>query len=488
MNKRATNIAVGLLLLGLPVLAARGQGDARPGASSTNAAATNVAAAVTNIPAFLEVVDSGVYLHIDDEGLTFDVGKQVFLFQQNSDSFICLVPYQDGESRLCAFPRMSGRDQGTGWVTNEKFLFFGVRSRSIEGRFFFTRGERLPVIYETNGYRRVAIERFGRIAEVDLPDDFPGMEYIPAPAPVQVAAPPPKTTPAKPAVEAPKLPKDELPEAVPSKPELTAAAPVEEPAFSNPEDVPLTPITGSELTPLSEEPERTFKEKMSALISQNLWLLELLLALAILAAIPIIIKRNKASLLARSSRAQPPPAPNFGLPAMAAPSPPPPMNIPLDEDEAVTAVESQITKKSADEFSGSLETFTMGDLIQFIHSTTKTGALEIQAETAAGQHCLIFELGEIIDAVAVDKRGEEAVYAICRIKKGTYTFSREARSGVNKTVDKSTMSLLLDAHRIMDEEGDKAAEPAPETAKPPEPPPPKAEEKPKKKRQKLTMK
>jgi hypothetical protein len=221
-------------------------------------------------------------------------------------------------------------------------------------------------------------------------------------------------------------------------------------------------------------------------------LLELLLALVILAAIPIIIKRNRASLVSGPALAEPPQAPGaFAAAVAASASAPvltshsPPMNMEFDDDEAVTAVETQINKKSNDEFTGSLETFTMGDLIQFIHSTTKTGALEIQSDESTAQNCLIFELGEIIDAVAGDKRGEDAVYAICRIRKGNYNFSRETRSGVNKTVDKSTMTLLLDAHRIMDEEN----------SKPPEPEPAKAEAKagkaapaPRKKRQKLTMK
>jgi hypothetical protein len=183
----------------------------------------------------------------------------------------------------------------------------------------------------------------------------------------------------------------------------------------------------------------TSKDKVTAMVYRHIWLLELLLALAILASIPIIIKRNSTSLRQRRSEASPPP---FQPPS-----------------EQVATVEAQITKKSNDEFAGSLDTFSMGDLIQFVHSTTKTGALEIQCEGLAAPINLVFELGEIIDATCDGKRGEDAVYAICRIKKGSYTFSKEARDGISKSVNKSTMSLLLDAHRIMDEEGSPASAP-----------------------------
>ncbi|HEY8241204.1 MAG TPA: hypothetical protein VIH35_07155, partial [Kiritimatiellia bacterium] len=116
-----------LLLVVLSLSRADAQGRKDP-LSGTNAVDTNVTAAVTDEPAYLEVMIEDLYLAVEDAGLSFDVGRQVFLFQQNDDSFIVLVPFGgEGKFRLCAFPRISGRDQGTGWVTNEKLLFFGVR-------------------------------------------------------------------------------------------------------------------------------------------------------------------------------------------------------------------------------------------------------------------------------------------------------------------------------------------------------------------------
>jgi hypothetical protein len=484
-----------LLLVVLSLSRADAQGRKDP-LSGTNAVDTNVTAAVTDEPAYLEVMIEDLYLAVEDAGLSFDVGRQVFLFQQNDDSFIVLVPFGgEGKFRLCAFPRISGRDQGTGWVTNEKLLFFGVRTRTMASRFYFDAGERLAVVAETNGIRTVRIERFGRSLEVDLPEDYPGLKYIPSPEPevavVAVAPKPPKTAP-KPPPEL-DLSEDQQLQPVSTTPQLSEDAPMNETLLTSgdggPVDVEgIAPLDSGSLVPTQAEPQG-FKQRASAMISQYLWLLELLLALSILAAIPIIIKRNRASLMASPVYAEPPPAPSMmSAAAHAAPRSlaPPPMNMEIDDDEAVTHVETQIQKKSNDEFTGSLETFTMGDLIQFIHSTTKTGALEIQSGEAAGDKCLIFELGEIIDAVHGDKRGDEAVYSICRIKKGNYNFSREARSGVNKTVDKSTMTLLLDAHRIMDEESNQPAAEAAPAASPP--PAEKAASAPRKKRQKLTMK
>ena len=487
MNVRAMNrcsVAIFLLLLtgGFSLLADTNSASSASGTGTNAVAGTNAAAVVTNELPKLEVETDDLWIPIEDQQLTFDIGKQLALFQQGDDYYVAIVPYEDDEPGLCAVPRVHARDQGTAWVTHEKYIFFGVRTRSCEGRFYFNKGERLPVVLETNNLYRVQVERYGRIVELDLPKSIPRVTYIPAPPPVVAAVvekpkPPPKRVKSVP-VEAdtnetialttkppPRLADDTMPS-------LSTPGNLEsmDPAFTSAATSILdqASVETPSVVDAATAPQ-SFKDKLTAAVYRHIWLLELLLALAILGSIPVIIKRNSSSLLKRRPAASPPP---FQPPS-----------------EQVATVEAQITTKSNDEFSGSLDTFSMGDLIQFVHSTTKTGALDIQCETIPGPIHLVFELGEIIDALCDGKRGEDAVYAICRIKKGSYTFSKEARDGVSKTVNKATMSLLLDAHRIMDEESGPEGKPeapaAPDAAPAPAPEPAAA---PKKRKSRLSMK
>ena len=460
MNARAMNWCAVLILALAGSLSASADTNASGSASGsgTNAlTGTNVAAVVTNEMPKLEVETDDLWIPIEDLQLTFDIGKQLALFQQSDDYYVAIVLYEDDTPGLCAVPRVHARDQGTAWVTHEKYLFFGVRTRTCEGRFYFNKGEKLPVVFETNNLYHVQVERYGRIVELDLPKTIPHVTFIPAPPPVEVAvvekpkpAPPKHVKPPPvmvdtndPIVLSTKPPPRVSDDTIPSLSADSGGEESLEPAFTKAGTA--TVILASADTPSVVDVATaplTLRDKVTAAVYRHIWLLELLLAIAILASIPIIIKRNSASLLLRRPTASPPPY-----------QPP---------SEQVATVEAQITTKSIDEFSGSLDTFSMGDLIQFVHSTTKTGALEIQCEGLAAPIYLVFELGEIIDASCDAKRGEDAVYAICRIKKGSYTFSKESRDGVSKTVNKATMSLLLDAHRIMDEES--GAEDKPEAS------------------------
>ncbi|MFH0907945.1 MAG: DUF4388 domain-containing protein [bacterium] len=482
MNARTINRWTVLILLLAGSLSSHAKTSAADSASGsgTNAVTgTNVASVATSELPSLVVEAENLWIPIEDLQLTFDVGKQLALFQQNDNCYVAIVLYEDDPPGLCAVPRVYARDQGTAWVTNEKYLFFGVRTRSCDGRFYFIRGEKLPVVFETRKLYRVQVERYGRVVELELPKSIPHVTYVPAPSSADVVAAekpkPPPAMPARPARPSATTGDTNEPIALSTKPpprlldDTIPSLSMTDDDEASMETVFAGMATGTFDAAALDSPSvvdvattpQTFKDKVTAAVYRNIWLLELLLALAILAAIPVIIKRNSAALLQRRPAVSPPPF----QPA----------------SEQVAAVEAQITKESNDEFAGSLDTFTMGDLIQFVHSTTKTGMLDIQCEGLAAPNHLVFELGEIIDAACDGKRGEDAVYAICRIKKGSYTFSKETRDGVTKTVNKATMSLLLDAHRVMDEEG--GAENKPEAS-----PAPGSAPKTKKPKTKLSMK
>ena len=75
---------------------------------------------------------------------------------------------------------------------------------------------------------------------------------------------------------------------------------------------------------------------------------------------------------------------------------------------------------------------------------------------------MVFVKGEIFDAKTPTRRGVPAVYDIMRCKEGFFTFARGDHSNAERTILEGTITMLLEAHRIMDEEGPKPAAPAKE--------------------------
>jgi len=154
------------------------------------AVAAVVAQGAENRIGMLRVVDSGVYIPLRDLGLTYTVGKRLPLFQETRDYYVVKVSTPEYGERLCAFPVRNRRGEGTAWVTNEKLLIFGRETSSCAGRFYFSRGELIPVLAEgPNGYL-VEISRFGRKVQLVVPKGQPGFQFVKAP-PAQPTAPTP---------------------------------------------------------------------------------------------------------------------------------------------------------------------------------------------------------------------------------------------------------------------------------------------------------
>ncbi|HEY8240919.1 MAG TPA: hypothetical protein VIH35_05700, partial [Kiritimatiellia bacterium] len=119
MNTRAKTWYCGIILLALGSLVSAADTNSPTSGSGTNRVAnTNVAAMVRDGLPYLIVEEAGLWIPVDDLELTFGVGRQLLLFQQNSDYFIAIATFEDGSAKLCAFPRVHARDQGTAWVTN----------------------------------------------------------------------------------------------------------------------------------------------------------------------------------------------------------------------------------------------------------------------------------------------------------------------------------------------------------------------------------
>ncbi len=98
---------------------------------------------------------------------------------------------------------------------------------------------------------------------------------------------------------------------------------------------------------------------------------------------------------------------------------------------------------------GDLERLGLAELVNFLNFSKKTGELVIEFES--GDAGMSFDAGEVNDAWIGRFATEDAFFAIARLKKGRFRF-HEGRPPRPKRFTKSTMSLLMEAMRILDEE------------------------------------
>ena len=100
---------------------------------------------------------------------------------------------------------------------------------------------------------------------------------------------------------------------------------------------------------------------------------------------------------------------------------------------------------------GSLDRFSICEVIQFLNSIRETGILDIVDEEVSAVHRLMVLDGEIIDAFNGDERGEAALRTILGCKEGSFTFIRGDLPSNESTINESTISLLMEAFKEMDE-------------------------------------
>ena len=98
---------------------------------------------------------------------------------------------------------------------------------------------------------------------------------------------------------------------------------------------------------------------------------------------------------------------------------------------------------------GDLDRLGLGELINFLNYSKKTGELVIEFE--GGSAGMSFEDGEVNDAWIGRFATDKAFFAIARLKRGHFKF-HEGREPRPKRFTQSTMSLLMEAMRILDEE------------------------------------
>ncbi|MCO5172029.1 MAG: response regulator [Planctomycetes bacterium] len=105
---------------------------------------------------------------------------------------------------------------------------------------------------------------------------------------------------------------------------------------------------------------------------------------------------------------------------------------------------------------GDLERLGFAELVGFLNFSKKTGELIVALET--GEAGVAFHEGEVHDAWIGRFASEEAFYAIARLKHGRFRFNEGGDRGDRpRRVKQSTVSLLMEAMRLLDEEQQQAA-------------------------------
>ncbi|MBI2388384.1 MAG: DUF4388 domain-containing protein, partial [Deltaproteobacteria bacterium] len=99
--------------------------------------------------------------------------------------------------------------------------------------------------------------------------------------------------------------------------------------------------------------------------------------------------------------------------------------------------------------SGSLEEMGFPELVQILGQGRKTGALKIRSAGEQGE--IHFVAGEIYQALWGRLRGEEAFYAMCKLRTGEFSLDPNFKADMRQ-VGGSAEGLLLEGMRRLDEE------------------------------------
>ena len=104
-------------------------------------------------------------------------------------------------------------------------------------------------------------------------------------------------------------------------------------------------------------------------------------------------------------------------------------------------------------FAGILRALRLTDLIQLLNATMQSGMLTIHDGRNNEGHIRLNQ-GEIDTSEFMDKKGDEAVFAMLALKEGEFEFA-QGDPIAGKVPEKRTMSLLLEGCRLADEASSK---------------------------------
>jgi two-component system chemotaxis response regulator CheY len=119
------------------------------------------------------------------------------------------------------------------------------------------------------------------------------------------------------------------------------------------------------------------------------------------------------------------------------------------KEAAVAAPTSTSTNEEAPLIEGDLKQLGFAELVGFLNFSKKTGELIVELET--GEAGVSFADGDVRDAWIGRFATEDAFYSIASLKKGRFAF-HEGRAPPTARITQSTMSLLMQAMKLLDEE------------------------------------
>jgi hypothetical protein len=121
---------------------------------------------------------------------------------------------------------------------------------------------------------------------------------------------------------------------------------------------------------------------------------------------------------------------------------------------AFDSTQSELASLYDKALTGSLDRFAIDEVIQFVNSIRETGILDILDESLSAVHRLLIREGEIVDAFNGDLRGEPAVHAILECRQGSFTFIRGDLPPHDRTINKPTITILMERMQVIDESAD----------------------------------
>jgi len=106
----------------------------------------------------------------------------------------------------------------------------------------------------------------------------------------------------------------------------------------------------------------------------------------------------------------------------------------------LTALLSKPAAPAAEsEMSGSLQSLAFADLVQFLHSTRKSGLLVFEGDVRGA---IAFDGGDVIDARVRGLSGEEAFFELSTLTSARFEF-RTGEGAATRTIEQPTMRLLM---------------------------------------------
>jgi pSer/pThr/pTyr-binding forkhead associated (FHA) protein len=121
-----------------------------------------------------------------------------------------------------------------------------------------------------------------------------------------------------------------------------------------------------------------------------------------------------------------------------------------EDDASATMVVGPEGSAAVSSFAGKIEEMGIGEIATIIEMTRKTGTLVLRLKGATSK--IYFKDGQIINAEHGSKKAQDAFFEIFRHGEGTFEFE-QGTPLVKKVIEMPTMSLLLEAARLSDEEG-----------------------------------